>query len=223
MRNLDHLNQDALLSFWLKYRQCSVQEAQELIGDTKPGATKVAALLASFAFAKHHAIQCKAKGKLKEAAAYERSCDVYYGMVPPGLKWDRNTSKPHSEKKHEEVRLKKREEARPSKKKHTKPTKKQPPPKAPPESQPVLKTKPPVCLGDPKCYGEFFVMHFTDGPSVQCRRRRDLIRRAAKRGKTYTDVLPVEHVPECPCHGQTRHVSDVVGPPDQQQEETKVL
>lgn len=206
MKNLDPLSQDDLIAFWLTYRACSEHEAQKLIGDTKPGATKVAALLASYAFARYSANDLRARGKKQSAESYERGCDIYFNMLPPGLKWDKNTPKPRAEKK--QIAPKPKQS---NTKKQAKPL----------ESQPVLITTP-VCLDEPACYGEFFIMHLTDGSTVQCRRRRDLLRRAAKKGWTYVSVLPIEHVAECPCHGQVRHVSDVVGSPDQQ-EETKVL
>ena len=71
--NLDAMNETDLMKFWNKYQNCTKRsEAEELIGDRRPGFTNIAKSLGAYASNKATAISCRTRGDISAAQVYEK-------------------------------------------------------------------------------------------------------------------------------------------------------
>jgi len=85
--NFDAMSQAELMAFWDRYRRPTRKDAAGLIGDTRPGYTKICGALAAYACAKATAMHCRLEGKIQSAMVYESHCDLYYQELPEDLQW----------------------------------------------------------------------------------------------------------------------------------------
>ena len=85
--NLDCLPAGELIGMALKYDRASRKEARELIGDSRPGYTRIVKNLACYAWNKSTAESCRLRGEIDAALLYEGICDRIYDGLPEDLKW----------------------------------------------------------------------------------------------------------------------------------------
>jgi hypothetical protein len=75
------------MEFWSRYHRPTRKDAEEIVGDRRPGYTNVTATLACYACNKAVAMEQRAKGNIASAEVYERHCDMVYDRLPEDLKW----------------------------------------------------------------------------------------------------------------------------------------
>lgn len=86
--NLDGMTEAELWAFWKEHRQGRGRKASaELIGDRRPGYTRIAGDLAAYACNKAVAMSCRLKGDISAALVYEKGCDIIYDGLPEDLCW----------------------------------------------------------------------------------------------------------------------------------------
>lgn len=85
--NLDGMGSDELMQFWKRYHRPGRNDAAELIGDRRPGFTALAAKLAGYASNKATAMQCRERGDIHAAGAYEDIAGHIYDDLPADLRW----------------------------------------------------------------------------------------------------------------------------------------
>ena len=88
--NLDAMTTDDLMTFWRKYAlggRTRRVDAQELIGDRRPGYTGLARALANYASNRATAQRCRVRGNIVAALNYEHICQMIYDGLPADLRW----------------------------------------------------------------------------------------------------------------------------------------
>lgn len=85
--NFDAMDPEDLMKFWSKYHRPTRKDAEEIVGDCRPGFTKLASTLACYACNKAVAMEQRAKGNIQSAEIYERHCELVYDRLPEDLKW----------------------------------------------------------------------------------------------------------------------------------------
>lgn len=85
--NFDSMTQQELMDFWSRYTRPSRRDAEELIGDRRPGFTNIASKIANYACNKAVAMGCQVKGETDAAMIYDKCCDMIYDELPEDLKW----------------------------------------------------------------------------------------------------------------------------------------
>ena len=85
--NLDAMPLEDVKNFFKKYLCASRKDAEALIGDRRPGYTKITAILANYACNKSIAMRLRLEGDITGASGHEQACDRDYDRLPADLKW----------------------------------------------------------------------------------------------------------------------------------------
>lgn len=84
MDNLDVMDPEALMGFWMAHRG---GRNYKTLGFSGRGAKRAASDLACYASNKATAMNCRLRGEINTALLYEGICDSIYDNLPEFAKW----------------------------------------------------------------------------------------------------------------------------------------
>jgi hypothetical protein len=84
--NFDAMTQEELREFWTKWHITTKKKAIVVTGERKD-ARQIMETLACYAINKSCAMGHRLAGRIEQAMAYERDCELAYGRLPEDVRW----------------------------------------------------------------------------------------------------------------------------------------